>query len=191
MTFQNKIDKKSGTSEDSENKIASQNPGWFDFRGNIRAFLDRVKKLKGDPTYVARGMAIGVFIGVTPTIPFHTAIAIALAFIFKASKPAAIVGVWFCNPVTISLFYYGSYKVGALLFRLDISADLKKMPISEILEMGAEATAAIMCGGIIIGIPFGIAAFFITRSVFYRLQLRRKARQARIEQSPRSNHDIT
>ncbi len=191
MTFQNKNDKKSDTNEDSENKIAPQNPGWFDFRGNIRTFLDRVKKLKGDPTYVAKGMAIGVFIGVTPTIPFHTVIAIALAFIFKASRPAAIAGVWFGNPVTIPLFYFGSYKVGALLFRLDISSDLKGMPISEILEMGAEVTAAIMCGGTIIGIPFGIAAFFITRSVFQRLQLKRKARQDRIEQSTRSNHDIT
>ena len=191
MAFQNKIDQKSDTNKDSENKIASQNPGWFDFRGNIRAFLGRVKKLKGDPTYVAKGMAIGVFIGVTPTIPFHTAIAIALAFIFKASKPAAIVGVWFSNPVTIPLFYFGSYRVGALLFRLEISADLKGVPISEILKMGAEVTAAIMCGGIIIGIPFGIAAFFFTRFVFHKLQLRRKARQDRIEQSPRSNHDIT
>lgn len=191
MTFQNKIDKKSDTNEESDNKIASQNPRWFDFRGNIRAFLDRVKNLKGDPTYVAKGMAIGVFIGVTPTIPFHTAIALALAFIFKASKPAAIVGVWFSNPVTIPLLYFGSYKVGTLLFRIEISVDLKGMPISEILEMGAEVTAAIMCGGIIIGIPFGIAAFFITRSVFHRLQLRRKARQDRIEQAPRSNHDIT
>ncbi len=191
MTFQNKIDKKSDTNEDSEHKIAPQSPKWFDFRGNIKTFLNRVKKLEGDPTYVAKGMAIGVFIGVTPTIPFHTAIAIALAFIFKASKPAAIVGVWFGNPVTIPLFYFGSYKVGALLFSLDISVDLKGMPFSEILEMGAEVTTAIMCGGIVIGIPFGIAAFFITRFVFHRLQLRRKAKLDRIEQSPRSNHDIT
>ena len=191
MTFQNKIDRKSDMNEDSKNKTAPRTPGGLDFKGNVRAFLDRVKKLKGDPTYVAKGMAIGVFIGVTPTIPFHTAIAIALAFIFKASKPAAIVGVWFGNPVTIPLFYFGSYKLGALLFRLDISADLKGMPVSEILEMGAEVTAAIMCGGIIIGIPFGIAAFFITRSVFQRLQLRRQAGQDRIEQSSRSNHDIT
>ena len=184
MTFQNKIDKKSDTNEDSKHKIAPQNPKWFDFRGNIKTFLNRVEKLEGDPTYVAKGMAIGVFIGVTPTIPFHTAIAIALAFIFKASKPAAIVGVWFCNPVTLPLFYYGSYKVGALLFRLEISADLIAMPISQILEMGAEVTIAIMCGGIIIGIPFGIAAFFITRFMFHRLQLKRKARQDHIEQSP-------
>jgi len=185
VTFQNKIDKKSDTNEDSENKIAPQSPVWLDFKGKIRALLDRVQKHKGDPTYVAKGMAIGVFIGVTPTIPFHTAIAIALAFIFKASKPAAIVGVWFGNPVTIPLFYFASYKVGALLFRLEISADLIAMPISEILEMGAEVTIAIMCGGIIIGIPFGIAAFFITRFMFHRLQLKRKARQDQIEQSPR------
>ena len=161
--------------KDSKNEIKPQSPGCLDFRGNIRSFLDRAKKLQGDPTYVARGMAIGVFIGVTPTIPFHTAISIALAFIFRASKPAAIVGVWFGNPVTIPFFYLGSYKVGALLFRLDISANLKEMSISQILEMGAEVTVAIVCGGVIIGIPFGIAAFFITRTVFQRWQLKKKA----------------
>ena len=191
VTFQNKIDKKSGAKKYSENKTASQKPRWLDIRGYVRAFLDRVKKLNGDPTYVAKGMAIGVFVGVTPTIPFHTALAFALAFIFKASKPAAITGVWFCNPVTLPLFYYGSYKVGAFLFHLKISADLKAMPITEILRLGAKVTAALVCGGIINGIPFGIAAFFITRSVFQRIQLRRKARQDRIAQSPGSNHDIT
>ncbi len=160
--------------KDSKNEIKPQSPRCLNFRGNIRSFLDRAKKLQGDPTYVARGMAIGVFIGVTPTIPFHTAIAIVLAFIFRASKPAAIVGVWFGNPVTIPFFYFGSYKVGALLFRLDISANLKGMPISQILELGAEVTVAILCGGVIIGIPFGIAAFFITRTVFQRLQLKKK-----------------
>ena len=191
MTFQNKTDQKSGTKEGTKNKIASQKPGWFNIKGYGRVFLDRVKKLNGNPTYVAKGMAIGVFVGVTPTIPFHTAIAITLAFLFKASKPAAIAGVWFCNPVTLPLFYFGSYKVGAFLFSLKISADLKAMPITEILRLGAKVTAALVCGGIINGIPFGIAAFFITRFVFQRIQLRRKARQDRIEQSPRSNHDIT
>ena len=152
------------------------------FQHKIRIFIDLVKKLEGDPTYVARGMAIGVFIGVTPTIPFHTAIAIALAFIFKASKPAAIVGVWFGNPLTIPIFYYGSYKVGALLFDLEISYNFKEMPISQMLELGTEVTVATMCGGVIIGAPFGIAAFFLTRSMFRRLRLKRKVKKEHTQQ---------
>lgn len=37
----------------------------------IQVFITRFKKLQGTPHYVAKGMAIGIFIGVTPTIPFH------------------------------------------------------------------------------------------------------------------------
>ena len=127
----------------------------------------------------------------TPTIPFHTAIAIALAFIFRASKPAAVLGVWFGNPLTVPIFYYGSYKVGALLFHLEVSSDFKEMPISQMVELGAEVTAAVICGGIIIGAPFGIAAFFLTRFLFQKLRLKRKAKRESIEQASRSNHDIT
>ena len=38
-----------------------------------KEFYDRFISLKGEPANIAMGMAIGVFIGVTPTIPFHTA----------------------------------------------------------------------------------------------------------------------
>ena len=175
MTFQNKINNnKSNINPDSGDKVSSQTTGRLDIRNRIRNFIDRAKKLEGDPTYIARGMAIGVFIGVTPTIPFHTAIAIALAFIFNASKPAAIVDVWFSNPLTIPIFYYGSYKVGALLFHLEIPSNFKEMPVSQIVELGAEVTVAGICGGVIFGAPFGIAAFFLTRFLFQRLRLKRK-----------------
>ncbi|MEA1867995.1 MAG: DUF2062 domain-containing protein, partial [Thermodesulfobacteriota bacterium] len=32
----------------------------------------RLVRLRGDPFVLARGIAIGTFIGLTPTIPFHT-----------------------------------------------------------------------------------------------------------------------
>ena len=69
-----------------------------------RRSLARIKELNGDPHYVALGMAIGVFVGVTPTIPFHTALALGLSFIFRGSKAAAAIGVWFSNPITIPFF---------------------------------------------------------------------------------------
>ena len=84
---------------------------------SIRAFIANAKTLQGDPHYVAVGMAIGVFIGITPTIPLHTVIAVALAFVLRGSKPAAIIGVWFANPITIPLFYWASYEIGAGCYR--------------------------------------------------------------------------
>ena len=85
------------------------------FNLNYKDFVERFKKLQGEPPYIAMGMAVGVFVSITPTIPFHTVIAIALAFILRGSKPAAAIGVWFCNPVTLPLFYLASYKTGMFL----------------------------------------------------------------------------
>ena len=78
----------------------------------IAVFIEKVKKLNGDPHYVAFGMAIGVFVAMTPTIPFHTILAIILAILLNASKPAAVLGVWVSNPFTVVFLYFACYKVG-------------------------------------------------------------------------------
>ena len=140
---------------------------------NIREFTERVKKLHGDPHYVAMGMAIGVFIGITPTMPFHTVIAVALAFIFRGSKAAAALGVWFCNPLTAPLFYWGSYKAGMFILGDPGSFDVKFESISELLKLGADVTMAMIAGGVILGILPGIAAYFLTRKIFIAIRSRK------------------
>ena len=57
----------------------------------IREFVENFKELQGDPHYVATGIAIGVFIGVTPTIPFHMILALIFAYVFRCSGPALMI----------------------------------------------------------------------------------------------------
>ena len=150
---------------------------------NLSLFITRIKRLQGDPHYIAMGMAIGVFVSVTPTIPFHTIIAVLFAFLLKGSKPAAIIGVWFSNPVTIPIFYVGSYKTGKLLIG-NSSSELQKIinfmetiesqlcfeakyqVIANFFTHELKLACAMIIGGIILGIIPGIAAYFITRKVF-------------------------
>ena len=140
----------------------------------VKQFVTRVKSLQGDPNYIARGMAIGVFIGVTPTIPFHTASALFLSFVFKGSKPAAAAGVWICNPITIPFFYIASYKIGAFLCNLSIDIEPEFRSITEILELGFEITMAMMVGGVLMGLPLGVISYFITLKIFKRIRQRKK-----------------
>ncbi|UCD32808.1 MAG: DUF2062 domain-containing protein [Desulfobacterales bacterium] len=141
---------------------------------NIREFIERAKTLQGDPHYIATGMAIGVFVSITPTVPFHTIIAIALAFILKGSKPAAAIGVWFCNPITIPFFYLGSYYAGMLILNKSISFDVKYESIQEVMKLGWDVTIAMIVGGLILGIIPGIVAYFITRKIFAKIRIRKK-----------------
>jgi len=146
---------------------------YFFKKFNIREFTERVKKLHGDPHYVAMGMAIGVFISITPTIPFHTVIAVALAFIFRGSKAAAALGVWFCNPLTAPLFYWGSYKAGMLFMGNQGPFNVKFESILELIKLGADVTMAMIMGGVILGILPGIAAYFLTRKIFLTIRSRK------------------
>lgn len=142
-------------------------------RYNFREFIDRVKKLEGDPHFVAMGLAIGVFISITPTIPFHTVIAVFLAIIFRGSKAAAALGVWFSNPVTAPIFYWGSYKLGMYLLGNRVPFDVKYESILELLDLGMDVTIAMIAGGIILGILPGIASYFITRKIITTIRLRK------------------
>ncbi|MBA3019322.1 MAG: DUF2062 domain-containing protein [Proteobacteria bacterium] len=147
----------------------------MNLREKIRQSIIRFKELNGDPHYVALGMAIGVFISVTPTIPFHTAIALALAFILRGSKAAAAIGVWFSNPLTIPLFYKGSYDVGMYILGNSAPFNIEYESILELLKLGADVTIAMIAGGVILGILPGILAYFITRRIFIKIRLRKKS----------------
>jgi uncharacterized protein (DUF2062 family) len=142
-----------------------------------RDLLHRARHLRGDPPYVARGMAIGVFVALTPTIPFHTAIALALAFILKGSKPAAAIGAWVSNPFTVPIFYYGSYKTGVLLLGIQVPFNAKYESITQLLQLGLEATVAMLVGGIVLGLPAALIAYWITRYLVAKARARVLRRQ--------------
>jgi uncharacterized protein (DUF2062 family) len=159
--------------KEAEKQHSSKKTGRLLQKYNIREFVERVKKLEGDPHYIAMGMAIGVFVGITPTMPFHTVIAVALAFILRGSKAAAAIGVWFCNPLTAPFFYLGSYKVGMFIFGNSAPFDIKYESILELIKLGMDVTMAMIAGGIILGILPGIAAYFITRKIIATIRSRR------------------
>ncbi len=141
-------------------------------RNRFRQFVARIRNLEGDPHTVALGFAIGVFIGITPTIPFHTVLAVALAFLLKGSKAAAAIGVWFANPVTIPVFYYASYKAGAWLLGFSVSFDFQTHSLLEIVKTGADVTLALLLGGVIVGLLPGLMTYFIMRKTIMTIQQR-------------------
>jgi len=52
----------------------------------LQKIIQSFKELHGNPHYLALGIGIGVFVGMTPAFPLHTIIAIPLAHIFRGSK---------------------------------------------------------------------------------------------------------
>ncbi|MBU1713753.1 MAG: DUF2062 domain-containing protein [Proteobacteria bacterium] len=146
-------------------------------------FIENVKQLKGDPHYIAAGMSIGIFIGITPTFPFHTILALALAYALRASKAAAAIGVWIGNPLTMPFLYLGSYKTGSIILGTSIPFDMKYMTFTELTKLGLKATISLMTGGVVIGIPFAVASYLITRRLVKKFRSRRRLLKVNQEKS--------
>jgi uncharacterized protein (DUF2062 family) len=138
---------------------------------NIRRVIARLKQLQGDPNNIAMGMGLGIFVCATPTFPFQTFLALALAFILRGSKAAAIIGSWLAAPV-IPFFYIGSYKLGTFLLGYSIPTTLDSLSISKLMDMGWSVTFAMITGGAIIGLFPGITGYLITYIIFKKIRSR-------------------
>lgn len=132
----------------------------------IKAFYLRFLKIRGTPRQIALGMALGVFISMTPIYGFHTVTAITLASFFGWSKIAAVLGVNVTNPVTAPAVYFFLYRLGA-----KITGFSDPRLFSEILEAGGftglmKSSPLILMdlviGGIVIGIPLSLVVYQVT-----------------------------
>ncbi|HOD34478.1 MAG TPA: DUF2062 domain-containing protein [Syntrophales bacterium] len=133
-------------------------------KDRIRDFYSRFISLKGAPGEIAAGMAIGVFIGVTPTIPFHTVAIIFLCLLFRQNMTAALLGATcISNPLTIPVFYLSQYELGRLLLNYEgLKIAFNDYSLRSILELGWHILYPLQVGGLLMAAVFTVPAYFIT-----------------------------
>ena len=127
-----------------------------------RELVRQLKQLRGRPRELSLGVAIGVFVGITPTIPLHMVLAVALAAALRGSKLAAALGVWVANPLTIPLFYYGSYRLGTFVLGMPELTLPTKYSLFSLMKLGGNVTVAMLHGGVLLGILPAVLAYFLT-----------------------------
>jgi len=140
----------------------------------LRYLYLRFIRLRGTPEDVARGMALGVFIGITPTMGVQMPLAFFFAMLLKENKMAAIIGVWISNPMTAIPIYTYSFKIGKYLLG---TPDLR-MPdfssINEVLALGYDFLAPLLLGSILAGIFSAAVAYVLTLRAYALVQLERE-----------------
>jgi len=81
----------------------------------MASIKDLVKKLlhiEDTPERTALAYAIGIFLGFSPFLGFHTLIGLAIAFLFGLNRVAILLGVWTNTPWWIVPFYMVATWVG-------------------------------------------------------------------------------
>lgn len=122
----------------------------------------RFVRLRGLPEEIAKGVALGIFIGMTPTFGFQMAIALFFAYLLKENRLAAILGVWITNPVTAPVIYSIEYEMGRILLSLPRASLPAEFTWGAYADLGWDIMFPLWVGGTLAGIILGALSYFVT-----------------------------
>jgi uncharacterized protein len=147
------------------------------FKRTLRYHWLKFLRLQDNPRKLAAGMALGVFIGITPTVPFHTVAALTLAALLRISPVTAFLGIQVGNPLLIPAIYLASYKIGQyLLYNGAPLALPETYTFKSMMSLLWQGGLALQVGGLVLALPPAIISYFLTLWVVARFR-RRKAQR--------------
>jgi uncharacterized protein (TIGR03546 family) len=140
----------------------------------------RIVRLRGTPEYIARGFALGVFIGMTPTMGFQMAIAAFIATLLKQNIIATALSVWVTNAFTFIPIYTFNYAVGRWVLSKPITGQLKVGTFSSmkaLFSMGWEFFYTLWFGSMVVGVVTSIITYYISIPLIKKYQEKRRLRR--------------
>jgi len=144
------------------------------YLAKFRVKVDELRHIKDGPHRIALGMGIGSYIAVLPPLGFKAILAIGLAKLFRGNIVAAAIGVVLHNillPIRPLLLFW-MYKIGVMILgrpgELGGIDEILEMELSELFQWSVffSYQVPMLVGGVIMGIPFGLAGYFVTLRMF-------------------------
>ena len=143
--------------------------------------LIRFIRLRGTPEEVAKGFALGIFIGMTPTFGFQMVIALFFAWILRENKIAALLGVWVTNPITAPIIYATQYETGRIVLGMDRLSLPSELSFEAFMNIGTDIMVPLCLGSLIHAVLWGFLTYALT------LRFIPSLRMVRIKRWPRRN----
>ena len=140
----------------------------------------RFLAIRGRPRQIAMGLALGLFIGMSPTLGIQTAIALFAATVLKWNKISAALGVWITNPLTAPFIYGLTYVVGKKVLGIahspELSDDFSVGAFHVILNKAPEIFGALVAGGVVLGLPLAVLGYYLSYPLLEKYQEQIKSR---------------
>ena len=152
------------------------------FKAKLSALYDKIVKERKSAEFIARGWALGVFVGSVIPFGIQIYIALPLSFLLKGSKIGALTGTLISNPLTILFLYPAQCWMGSRLLGKDISWDaisealkgvLTQQDWSSLSQLSGHLVTSFFAGGLM------LAAVFTPLAYFFVLHLVRNYRRVR------------
>ena len=135
---------------------------WFKRKGSD--LYARIVREKKPPEFIARGWAIGMFIGCSVPFGFQLVLSVPLSFWLKGSRVGATIGTFITNPLTIFFIYPVQCWVADRLF-LAGGLSYSRLAGTEwnfeaVAELGSEALKAFFLGGLLFAVVLTPITYF-------------------------------
>ena len=170
-------------------------------RASVRRLVERVLTINDTPESIALGVALGMFVAMTPTVGIQMMIIVVLGTVVRANRIAGLLMVYISNPITLVPIYLANYYVGALLLGMEFRRDefesgfgefyqtVQTVGITEAIPalwdafvgLGWELSLPLVVGGCVLGAIFGIPLYPITLRGVRAHQRRRERKRALAE----------
>ncbi|SEA15760.1 hypothetical protein SAMN05660420_01416 [Desulfuromusa kysingii] len=142
---------------------------WGFFR-QFKLNVIQLARLRSEPDAIARGMALGLFIGFTPTFGVQIFLAILFAFLLRQNKIAAFIGVWITNPFTAPIIYGLEYEIGRMLLGMP-PLGMNHFAGELSWSMGMSVGTPLLLGSLVLGVPVAIIGYSVTVRLIPSLRL--------------------
>lgn len=151
--------------------------GWV-----YRRFIVRILELDDTPREIARGIAIGVFVAMTPTVGIQMITIALLCTIFQGNRLGGVAMAWISNPLTVVPIYWLDYVIGSIILRAPM---IGKEEIARVIDLQSSSlfgqffeflgnlgslavsgAGPMFLGGIILGIICAVPSYYIALPLF-------------------------
>ncbi len=129
---------------------------WSRVRRWLRLQYLRFLRADSSPHKAALGLAVGVFIGIFPTFGLGALMAVGLAFLFRFSKVAAVVGSAIMNPFTSPFFWGLSFTIGAWLTGAEVGEVARLIDEGELWNAAGEVVWTYLAGNTLLAVALAL-----------------------------------
>jgi uncharacterized protein len=162
------------------------------WKRSIRYIRYRLSRLSASPHAIALGFAVGCFAAITPLLGFHVIMAALISWMIGGSIVASFFGTFLGNPLTYSIAWYSSYKIGTFVLGIhprNRAVDFSGTVFGSSWDHLWPILKPTMLGCIPIGLAVAVVAYFLMKAGVEAYQERRR-RRFRLRH-PRRDHAVS
>lgn len=130
----------------------------------IREALKYILNLNASANKIALSSSLGVLIGFSPYLGFHTLIAAGTSILLRLPVYPLMVGAYITNPITVPPIYAFLYKVGTILVDSNTKdINWRVHSFNELMMLTKSILWPLFVGCHVTGLVLAIPTYFITK----------------------------